>query len=95
MTDHKDTSGAVIAASGMVEIYQHTKDMKYLVWASDILQSVADLMVVDSSRTESVLKGCYHDCGDDGCSVIESEYYYLEALLRYDAVLKALATTRV
>jgi unsaturated chondroitin disaccharide hydrolase len=83
--DAKDTSGATITASALLELAVFTSNQRYHNAAVHIINSlgwVPGLLAGDSS--DAVLASNQHDCGSDKCTVIETEYYAYEALRRLD-----------
>jgi unsaturated chondroitin disaccharide hydrolase len=77
----KDTSAASIAASAYLELYKFTGNQTYMNEAVLILSSLGTTYL--SSSSEAVLSNCFHDCGSVNCTIVESDYYFYEALRRY------------
>jgi unsaturated chondroitin disaccharide hydrolase len=81
-----DASAAAIAASGLLELAELSGDVAHrrrALLALDTLAS-APALRAPPARSPAVLGACRHDCGDDQCSLIESDYYLYEALRRLD-----------
>ena len=81
---YADTSGAAIVASAFVELAKYTKNDKYMQAARDTVNTLTTNKdyVADVATTSAVTKGNGHDCGAAGCTIIEPEYYLLEAIRR-------------
>ncbi len=81
--DNRDTSAASIVASALFEIAKFTGNQTYSDKALEILTSLSGApYLAIPSQTEAVLTHCFHDCGSDNCTIIESDYYFYEALRR-------------
>jgi unsaturated chondroitin disaccharide hydrolase len=81
--DAKDTSGAAITASALLELAVFTSKPKYRNAAVHIINSIGwvpGLLAGDDS--DAVLASNQHDCGSDKCTLIETDYYMYEALRR-------------
>jgi len=85
--DFKDSSGASITASGLLELADHTGNMTYYDAAMKIIRSLSTIngYTASPNGSEAVLASNAHDCGSDNCTVIESDYYLLEAIRRLEA----------
>ena len=79
----KDTSSAAIAASAYLELYKYTNNATYLNEAQFILASLSTAYLAPVAGSEAVLNNCFHDCASVNCTIIESDYYFYEALRRY------------
>jgi len=80
--DYKDTSSAAIAASALLELAIATKESKYRDEAVKIIESIATEKGLTSISGQAVLAANQHDCKSAGCTLIETDYYYYEALRR-------------
>lgn len=85
--NYNDTSAAAITASGLIELAGYTKEERYLAAAEKIVSSFANVAGLqgDPAKTDAVLVANHHDCGSDECTVIETDYYALEAIRRLEA----------
>lgn len=81
---YKDTSCAAIVASGLLELDVYRPGRGHAALAQSILASLAS-SYLGGALTDAVLVQNHHDCGSDLCTVIETDYYFLEALLRLKA----------
>lgn len=81
--DERDTSAAAIAASAFLELYKFTNNVTYYNEATAILTSLFTTYLGVPEETEAVLTYCFHDCGSNNCTIIESDYYFYEALRRF------------
>eukprot|EP00042_Codosiga_hollandica_P017480 m.48271 g.48271 ORF g.48271 m.48271 type:complete len:419 (+) comp47697_c0_seq1:955-2211(+) len=82
--DNRDTSAAAITASAMLELAKFTGNQTYYDEAVAILTSLSGApYLADPSTTEAVLTHNFHDCGSDDCTLIETDYYFYEAIRRY------------
>tara|TARA_B100000795_G_C22483325_1_gene317487 strand:+ start:195 stop:545 length:351 start_codon:yes stop_codon:yes gene_type:complete len=84
-----DTSAAAITASAFFELFQYTKNNTYKNIAYLTLNTLSTnvTLKVDSNKnldfnSPAVLKANEHDCSSIECTVIETDYYFLEALRR-------------
>jgi unsaturated chondroitin disaccharide hydrolase len=79
-----DTSAAAIVASAFVELSTFTKNPKYRTEATAIVNTLTTnpAFVSPASTSYAVTKGNGHDCGAADCTIIEPEYYLLEAIRR-------------
>jgi unsaturated chondroitin disaccharide hydrolase len=77
----KDTSAAAITASALLELAVATGDSK---WRDIAAQTIASLGVeyAAENTSEALLIANQHDCAYFACTVIESDYYILEAVRR-------------
>ena len=81
--DAKDTSGATITASALLELAVFTKKEQYRNAAVHIINSLGWVKgMLGGEDSDAVLASNKHDCGDDKCTLIETEYYLYEALRR-------------
>lgn len=79
---NRDTSAAAIVASGLLELYGYTQDKRHLAGATAALTSLNSAAYQLTDAGQSILTHCQHDCGGDGCSIVEADYFYVEAMLR-------------
>jgi len=82
--NYKDSSGAAITASALLELAVATGDSK---WRDIAAQIVSDLgaepgIFAPPNASEAVVIANRHDCEYDTCTVIESDYYTYEAVRR-------------
>lgn len=78
-----DTSAAAIVGSGLIELYKYTKNSTYLDAAYQIIHSLLQAKYLgDPKITPAVLRKNRHDCKITNCTIIESDYYFLESLVR-------------
>eukprot|EP00937_MAST-01D_sp_MAST-1D-sp2_P003392 g3392.t1 len=89
---NRDTSAAAIAASALLELHGATgegSDGPYLAAARATLAALgAPPYALPAAAGESLLSHCEHDCGDDGCDIIEADYFLVEARLRAERVAR-------
>lgn len=78
---YRDTSSSAIVASALIELHQYRPSDGYLDAAKSIV-TVLGARYQGGSHSDAVLVANAHDCGDNGCTVIETDYYFLEALMR-------------
>lgn len=76
----RDTSSAAIVCSALLALDQARPGAGYREQAAALLTSLAGFA---APHSQAVLDQNAHDCGDARCTVIETDYYFLEALLRY------------
>jgi len=88
--DVRDASAAAIAASGLLELCKYTnmeKKKEYYRYAEDVLKSLSgpDYFNTDSSKCFLLFHstGNKPSNGDVDTPLIFADYYYLEAMLRY------------
>lgn len=81
----KDTSGAAIAASALLELAVTTGDQKWRDDAAQIMESLGAEpgLFAPPNSSEAVMIANRHDCSFDSCTVIESDYYVFEAIRRF------------
>lgn len=77
----RDTSCAAIVASALLELDTYRPGKGFLKLATNILNSLS-LHYLAGPLSDAVLLQNHHDCGSNVCTVIETDYYFLEALLR-------------
>jgi len=88
---YRDTSAAAITSSALLELVEYVEPTLKPLYLETISKQMAALSspaysyIGDLEASFSVLSHNRHDCGLDGCAVVESDYYYLEALLRMAA----------
>jgi len=82
----KDTSAAAIVASAFFELAGYTKDPAYTTHAAAILDALSGGAYLGGRATPAVTQGNGHDCGTANCTIIEADYYALEALRRFNAL---------
>ena len=84
---NRDTSAAAIVASGLLELHSYTGDKRHLAGATAALAALnSDAYRLQEGAGQSILTHCQHDCGGDGCSVVEADYFYVEAMLRAEKI---------
>lgn len=83
---YKDTSSAAITASGLLELANATGNVKWRDAAVEIVGSLSNepALLAGPGVSEAVLIANRHDCQADDCTVIETDYYFYEALRRLD-----------
>lgn len=93
--EERDASAAAIAASGMLELSTYVNKVKsktYFSFAEDVLQSLSGPEYFAGEGNHYFL--LKHSVGSKPAKsevntpIIYADYYYLEALLRYDALIK-------
>jgi unsaturated chondroitin disaccharide hydrolase len=91
----KDSSAAAIAASGLIELAKNETSQKnkerYLTAAEKILVSLSSPKYFSQSKnsTSLLLHGTYNkNIGDFDTGTIWGDYYFLEALLKYQQLTK-------
>lgn len=82
----KDTSAASIVASSFIELYGYTNDVQYLQAAALILDTLSTNSNYMMRGPAAVTMGNGHDCGSANCTIIETEYYAMEAMRRFSAL---------
>ncbi len=84
-----DTSAAMIAADGMIEIAWNTADpakrASYLAFAKATLDSVVEAYTFSADQNDAVLANGTVTFPLAGISIIYADYYLLEASMRWDA----------
>ena len=108
----RDSSAAAIAASGLIELSGYASSTadrdRYLAAAEDILECLIAydgtdggtapdyLCAVSETDHPGILKAASTQWDDDNRSLIFGDYYFLEALVRFEALREReiLATTR-
>lgn len=84
----KDASAAAIAASGLLELYNITKDIRFLDTAENILVSLStEAYSTISDNQHSILKRSTLHRGKGRLATSYADYYYLEAIVRYTEIL--------
>ena len=83
---NRDTSAAAIVASGLLELYGYTGDARHLAAATAALTSLNSAAYRLQDKGQSILTHCFHDCGGDGWSIVEADYFFVEAMLRAEAM---------
>jgi hypothetical protein len=80
-----DTSAAAIVASAAIELYQFTKDEKYLNAAENMLNDLTlPPHLAEGSAYESILtRGSFRFDAREEFGAIFGDFYLVEAMLRY------------
>lgn len=80
----KDASAAAIAASGLLELYTITNEVKYFDTAQNILISLSNETYTSfDDSISSILKRSTLHRGAGNLGTSYADYYYLESILRY------------
>lgn len=95
-TEERDASAAAIAASALLELSGYAgkaKQKEYFNTAEQMLQSLSSpqYRAADGENNNFLIKHCVgHKPGKSEIDVplVYADYYYLEALLRYDKLMK-------
>ena len=86
LQEWKDTSSSAIAASAFLELSSHSVGAarrRYHDAAHQILASfVSEPGLLANASSQALLASNMHDCGAVECTMMESEYYLMEALYR-------------
>lgn len=80
----EDSTAAVIAASGMIEIARYTKEQKYLDAALALLKTLTEKRCNWSEACDCILERCsaaYHD-KEHEFSIIYGDYFFMEAIFK-------------
>mmetsp|Transcript_11893 Transcript_11893/g.27974 ORF Transcript_11893/g.27974 Transcript_11893/m.27974 type:complete len:94 (+) Transcript_11893:349-630(+) len=78
-----DTSSSAIVASALVELSTYLDRRDLLHHANRTVSTLlSDPRYIADDTAPAVLWGNRHDCGSDSCTVIETDYYLLEAIRR-------------
>lgn len=84
-----DTSAALIAANGMIELSWYVTDSgakaKYLAFAKTILDSVNTNYMFTADQNDAVVMNGTVTYPTAGISIIYADYYFLDSLMRWDA----------
>eukprot|EP00730_Choanoeca_flexa_P004580 TRINITY_DN1173_c0_g1_i1.p1 TRINITY_DN1173_c0_g1~~TRINITY_DN1173_c0_g1_i1.p1 ORF type:complete len:389 (+),score=105.34 TRINITY_DN1173_c0_g1_i1:62-1168(+) len=80
--DFRDTSSAAITASAFVELAGYVNNATYVDLAKQIVASLTKEPYFAGSASQAILQANGHDCKAAGCTVVESDYYLLEAVRR-------------
>lgn len=88
----RDVSAATITASALIELYEITAEEKYMVFASEILNTISHSKYTtpqDSNNNFILLHstGSKPSNSEVSTSINYADYYYLEALTRYKSVM--------
>ena len=84
---YRDTSAAAIVASALLELHTFTNNTAYHDVAVGLLSTLsASPYLSDQALSDAVLTHNGHDCGSDACTVIYSDYYFYEALMRFQTM---------
>jgi len=87
----KDASAAAIASTALFELAQYSSDPKYLETAQKILTSLASVdYLAKGTSYQSILRRACQAKGDPERGTIYADYYFLEALTRYQTHLSDL-----
>ena len=80
-----DTSAAAIVASAAIELYQFTKDEKYLNAAENMLNDLTSPpYLAEGSAYESILtRGSFRFDAHEEVGAIFGDFYLVEAMLPY------------
>lgn len=82
---YPDTSAAAITSSALLELASHTRNDTYKDAAYATLHYImggGDGLLADPKLSPAVLAANQHDCGAAECTVIETDYFFFEALRR-------------
>ncbi|XP_054163820.1 unsaturated glucuronyl hydrolase-like [Oppia nitens] len=88
----RDTSSAAIAASGLFDLYGHTKNNKYLKTAKQIMESLASSKYRADGKPvynlpalilNATIAGPNADPGKSDLAIIYGDYYFMNALKYY------------
>ncbi|EDQ91422.1 uncharacterized protein MONBRDRAFT_23330 [Monosiga brevicollis MX1] len=79
---YRDTSSAAIVASGFIELATYTQNPVYRELAQGIVATLASDAYLAPENYQAILQRNGHDCVLAGCTVIETDYYFLEAIRR-------------
>lgn len=97
-----DTSAAMIATSGIIELAWYTTDSNkrsaYLAFAKTVLDEVTANYMFDPSENDAVLKNGTVTYPTAGISIIYADYYLLQAITRWEATptwMKDEATSKI
>jgi len=94
--ESKDASAAAIACSALLELSQLTGESKYLDEAEAIIYALTQPdYLSEGSGTESILNRACRAAGEDEESWIYTDYYFLEALVRYKQIQASVKTSSV
>ena len=90
--EERDASAAAIAASGLIELSQHDTEnsKKYLAWADQVLSSLSSKAYQATTPPFFVAQcvGSKPHNSEVNVPINYADYYFVEALLRRDALLK-------
>ena len=86
----KDVSAATLVASGMVELYEYTKDNAYLNYSKKVINSLKSSKYIISERVEAPFildhsTGNWPAKDEIDEPIVYGDYYFLETLLRLKA----------
>jgi len=91
--EERDASAAAIAASGLIELSQHDpkNSKKYLAWADQVLASLSSKAYQASTPPFFVAQcvGSKPHNSEVNVPLNYADYYFVEALLRRDALMKS------
>lgn len=86
-SEPRDASAAAVIASGMIELYEYTKDKKYLEFADEIITSLSSKKYVIQKETNVPFilnhsTGNWPKNDEINGPINYADYYFLEAILR-------------
>ncbi|SEL25568.1 Glycosyl Hydrolase Family 88 [Aquimarina amphilecti] len=86
-SEPRDASAAAVIASGMIELYEYTKDKKYLEFADEIIASLSSKKYIIQKETNvpfilSHSTGNWPKNDEINGPISYADYYFLEAVLR-------------
>jgi len=83
----KDSSAAAIACSGLLELDRYVDNRKYRIAALNILTSLTSSNYLsEGTKYSSILRRGCERYGDVEKGLIYGDYYFLEAMLRWDNI---------
>ncbi len=93
MSKYRDASAGAIVASALFELYEFTKKEEYLASAIKMIESLAspEYQATYGQNGNFILKhsvGSIPHGGEIDVPLVYADYYFLEALLRYQKVLQ-------
>lgn len=86
---YPDTSAAAITASALLELGSVAQNATYKRAAYDTMRYIMlgrDGLLADPHVSPAVLAANQHDCGAAECTVIETDYFFFEALRRLGTI---------
>ena len=96
--EYRDASAGAIVASALLELYTHTDNAKYLNAAVDMMHSLAsdEYLAAENTNQGFLLKHCvgnFPGGAEIDVPLVYADYYFLEALLRYQSIIKKMTAT--
>ncbi len=91
--EYRDASAGAVVASALFELYEFTKKEEYISSAIKMLESLSsdEYQAKLGQNGNFVIKHCVGSIphgGEIDVPLVYADYYYLEALLRYQEILK-------